>query len=67
MAGADFSRTCKGCEHLRTELWPVMGSYKAETKAYRCFAPGPYQGRHMGTKRLEPYVPAWCPKMEEKA
>lgn len=24
-AGADFSRNCMDCEHLRTELWPLRG------------------------------------------
>ena len=62
-AGADFSRTCKGCEHIRTERWPVRGSYSETTDAFRCFAPGPCQGYHIGTTYLLPYVPAWCPKM----
>lgn len=64
-AGADWTRTCKGCEHLRSERWPVKGS--AETaKAYRCFAPGKHYGYHVGTGRLLPYIPAWCPKMEKE-
>lgn len=65
-AGADFSRTCAGCEHLRAVLWPVKGSYTETTTAFRCFAPGPHRGWHMGTGLLLPYVPAWCPKMERK-
>ena len=41
---ADFSRTCGGCECVRTEPWPVKGSYHEEVTAYRCGAPGPCQG-----------------------
>ena len=55
---ADFSRACEGCEYIRTELWPVKGSYSNTAVAYRCFAPGPHKGYHMGTARLLPYVPA---------
>ena len=61
-ARADFSRTCEGCAYIQTVLWLVKGSYSETAVAYRCFAPGPYQGYHMGTHRLLPYVPAWCPK-----
>ena len=61
--GADFSRTCEGCEHIRTERWPVRGSYSETTNAFQCFAPGPCQGYHIGTTYLLPYVPAWCPLM----
>ena len=63
---ADFSRTCKDCEHIRTERWPVRGKYYETTDAFRCFAPGPCQGYHIGTTYLLPYVPAWCPKMQRK-
>lgn len=59
---ADLSRTCKRCEYMRTEQWPVKGSYTKNTVAFRCFAPGPCRGYHMGTDRLLPYIPAWCPK-----
>lgn len=59
---ADLSRTCEGCEHLRAGPWPVKGNCTKDTVAFRCFAPGPYRGYHMGTDRLLPYVPAWCPK-----
>lgn len=62
----DFSRTCEGCEFLRTELWPVKGSYSEMTIAFRCFAPGMRQGYHMGTTYLFCYVPAWCPKAAAK-
>lgn len=65
-ACADFSRTCKGCEYIQTGPWPVKGSYSEETIAYRCFAPGPHQGYHIGTTYLLPYVPAWCPLMERE-
>lgn len=64
---ADFSRTCEGCEHIRATPWPVKGSYRKETVAYRCFAPGPRKGYHMGTIHLFPYIPAWCPKLEKGA
>ena len=64
--GADFSRTCEGCEHIRTEPWPVKGSYSEKTIAFRCFAPGKRKGYHMGTTYLFPYIPASCPKMQRK-
>lgn len=63
---ADFSRTCEGCEHAITEPWPVKGSYSEETVAFRCFANGPRKGRVVGIGMFEPYVPAWCPKMEQE-
>ena len=66
MKHADFSKTCSGCEYIRTERWPVNGSYSKMTVAYWCFAPGPRQGYHMGTERLLPYIPAWCPKEDAK-
>lgn len=56
-AGADFSLNCLGCEHLRTELWPLRGGRGKETVAYRCFAPGPCRGWHMGTGLILPYIP----------
>ena len=62
---ADFSRTCEGCKYIRTEIWK-MGTSLKEVEAYRCFAPGPRKGYHMGTERLFPYIPAWCPKIEEQ-
>ena len=60
---ADFSRTCKGCEHIRTELWPAKGSRRETAMAFRCFAPGKNEGYHIGTAHLLPYIPAWCPKI----
>lgn len=63
---ADLSGTCEGCESVWTELWPVKGSYREEVTAYRCGEPGPCQGYHIGTVHFLPYIPAWCPKMEEK-
>lgn len=65
-AGADFSRNCLRCEYLRTELWPVIGGRGKETVAYRCFAPGPCRGYHMGTGLIFPYVPAWCSLLQGK-
>ena len=32
--------------------------------SYRCFAPGRCKGRVVGVKRFDPYIPAWCPKLE---
>lgn len=55
---ADFTRTCEGCEHVVTESWPK------DTLSYRCFAPGRCKGRVVGVKRFDPYIPAWCPKLE---
>lgn len=63
---ANFSRTCEGCGYIRTERWPVKVSYSETTIAFRGFALGPRRGYHMGTARLLPYVPAWCPKMQGK-
>ena len=55
--GADFSRTCKDCKHVRKERIP-----KSDT-VYRCFAEGPKMGRTVGDGRqFLPYVPAWCPE-----
>lgn len=57
---ADFSRTCEGCELVLSEPWA-----KGKT-GYRCGAPGPRRGYHIGTEHFLPYIPAWCPKMEEE-
>ena len=57
MSGADFSRTCEGCPHVRRD---------GETRGkpwFRCMGEGPEKGRHIGTGTLLPYVPAWCPEM----
>ena len=56
MTGADYTRTCKGCEHVVTESWIK------DTLAYRCFAPGACRGYVVGIERFNPYIPAWCPK-----
>lgn len=63
-AGADWSRTCEGCRYAVTVPWPVKGSYSEVTEAFRCNAPGPHKGYHIGTDHFLPYVPAWCPEME---
>lgn len=60
-ASADFSRTCEGCSHLASEPW-TKGK-----KWFRCFAPGPNKGYHVGTGRVLPYVPAWCPEQKRTA
>jgi len=54
---ADFSRTCKGCNHVVDES---AGKGKMWAK---CTAPGPHQGRVVGNGQFPPYVPAWCPLM----
>lgn len=56
-SGADYSRTCEGCEHIIAEPWGK------DALAYRCFAPGKCRGYIVGVKRFEPYIPAWCPKI----
>ena len=58
-ARADFSRTCDGCAFLKSEDW-AKGKI-----AFRCFAPGPNKGYHMGTERVFPWIPAWCPEKGE--
>ena len=65
--GADWTRTCQGCRHVVEALWPVKGSYHETVTAYRCFAPGPHHGYHIGTERLLPYIPAWCPERKKTA
>lgn len=60
MVGADFTRTCEGCEHVVAEPW------SKDTLSYRCFAPGRCKGRVVGVKRFDPYIPAWCPKLSKK-
>ena len=65
-AGADFSRSCAGCRYIKAGPWPKRGCRYEEVTAFRCLAPGPRQGYHMGTGRLFPYIPAWCPKMERE-
>lgn len=62
---ADFSQTCHGCEYIRIEPWPVKGNYVETDVAFRCFAPGAHMGYHVGTGKLLPYIPAWCPKKKE--
>ena len=54
---ADFTKTCKGCKHVRRERVLKAGT------VYRCFAEGPKIGRTVGDGRqFLPYVPAWCPE-----
>lgn len=59
---ADWSRTCEGCEYIQLVPWPKKGNCCENVPAFCCFAPGPCRGYHMGTERLLPYIPAWCPK-----
>ncbi len=54
---ADFSGTCEGCECVIAEPWP-----RGE-ESYRCDAPSPWRGRIVGIRRFDPYIPAWCPKL----
>lgn len=42
MVGADFTRTCEGCEHV------VAEPCSKDTLSYRCFAPGRCKGRVVG-------------------
>jgi len=59
---AYFSRTCEGCAYVAEE-----GAGKRQLW-HRCSVPGPRKGymvSHNG--RFLPYVPAWCPLMEQKA
>ena len=58
MVGADFTRTCEGCEYVVAEQ-PTKGNV-----SYRCFAPGRCRGYTVGLKRFNPFIPAWCPKLE---
>ena len=60
--GADWSRTCEGCAHIRAEPAAKNGTW------YRCFAPGPRCGYVMSdnAERFFPYVPAWYPGKEEE-
>ncbi len=58
---ADFSRTCKGCESLTPE------DFAPGKTDYRCGHPGPRQGHTVGIIRLNPYIPAWCPKLIAEA
>ena len=57
---ADFTRTCEGCELIKTEAW-VRGKVD-----FRCRAPGAYYGYVVGIGRLPPYIPAWCPQNKEE-
>ena len=57
--GADFSRTCEGCNCITVE------TVEGLPPVYRCGAPGPRRGYTVNTAgRCLPYVPAWCPLME---
>lgn len=59
---ADFSRTCKGCKHVRRER------VSTANVVYRCFAEGPRKGRTIGDGRqFLPYVPAWCPEKNARS
>ena len=58
--GADWSRTCEGRRHIVNEEAPKGGLWA------RCFAPGRCQGYVVGNGHFLPYVPAWCPLMQEK-
>lgn len=61
MSGADFTRTCAGCEHIVTEVWAK------DKMCFRCFAEGRCKGFTIGIERLNPYIPAWCPKLQKEA
>lgn len=59
--GADFSRTCEGCSCITVEIAEGL------PPMYRCGGPGPRRGYSVSVKgRFLPYVPAWCPLMEQE-
>lgn len=58
MSAAIMGRTCAGCEHVAEEPFN-------KTVCYRCFAPGEWRGRVVGIARLDPFIPAWCPRIRE--
>lgn len=60
MIGAVFGRTCERCEEIISEPW-AKGKI-----GYRCNAPGPCKGYTVGTDRFLPYIPAWCPKINNE-
>ena len=56
--GADFSRTCEGCNCITVE------TVEGLPPMYRCGGPGLRKGYTVSTAgRFLPYVPAWCPLM----
>lgn len=61
MSGADFTRTCEGCEYIVTEEW------SKGRDVFRCFHEGQNRGYMVGVERFLPYIPAWCPKLKEGA
>lgn len=63
MSAADWSRTCEGCARIKAEPAAKDGTW------YRCFALGPRRGYVVSdyAGRFFPYVPAWCPMMQEGA
>lgn len=56
---ADYSRTCEGCRFLITEPW------LNDIPSFRCDADGRCKGYIVGIERLLPYIPAWCPLMDQ--
>ena len=64
---ADYSRTCAGCECITEGAFATRANKNGTY--YWCNAPaaGPWRGRVIGfNRRLEPFIPAWCPKLSEK-
>lgn len=64
---ADYTRTCAGCEYIIEETFATKANKNGT--CYRCNAPaaGPWRGRVIGfDRRIEPYIPAWCPKLNEE-
>jgi hypothetical protein len=57
----DYSHTCEGCPHIKTEEWTSGKS------SFRCFAPGKNCGYIVGIGQYLPYVPAWCPINNKEA
>jgi len=58
-SAAVFGKTCKGCEAIFSEEWASGKIW------HRCGAPGPRRGYVVGSPRILPYIPAWCPKLTE--
>lgn len=60
MIGAVYGEACGGCPQARTEAW-VRGKL-----CWHCTAEGEHRGWIVGFGRPNPYIPAWCPRKEER-
>lgn len=59
MAECIWGLSCAGCEELRRE------KDGRGRDMFRCGAAGPMQGRVVGIRACDPYIPAWCPIKNE--